>query len=199
MTLDMKEIERSAYMTLSEDGLVDIVIGFVFLAWGILLVVGPVGLIGVLGPVAIGLWYLGKRFLTIPRIGMIKPNQKMETKMKGLSVLLLAFGAIALVGVLLLIFGGGGTRVTDHPLGILGLVIAAGVCMVAYLLNATRLYVYAVLLFIAFFIGENLAKNITTMDTFAVAVILASSLILLSGIVMLTRFLRKYPLPMMET
>lgn len=49
--LDVKEIERRAYMSYSEDGLVDIAIGFVFLGWGVLLVDKLPGLIALLGPV----------------------------------------------------------------------------------------------------------------------------------------------------
>ena len=41
LDLDMNEIERKVYMVYNEDGLVDIALGFVFLAWGVLLAVGP--------------------------------------------------------------------------------------------------------------------------------------------------------------
>ena len=75
--LNMKEIERRAYMSYHEDGLIDIAIGFVILSWGILLVFEPKGLIALLGPIAFTIWYFGKRFITIPRIGVIDPSQKM--------------------------------------------------------------------------------------------------------------------------
>jgi hypothetical protein len=77
-------------------------------------------------------------------------------------------------------------------------VIAAGVSLLAYLLNAARLYAYAVLLFVAFAGGEILSASITTFDAFAFSVILAGALILLSGLVVLVRFMRRYPLPTME-
>jgi hypothetical protein len=195
--LDMKEIERKAYLSYSEDGLVDIAIGMVILLWGVFLIVEPSGLIGLLGLLAFAIWYLGKRFITIPRIGMIKPSQKMERRFKNLGIFLVILGAIAFGGILT-------GRIIGYPfssgysLGILGLVLAGGISVLAYLLNAARLYVYAVLLFVAFAGGEILSANITTFEAFALSVILGGAIILFSGLVVLLRFLRKYPLPTME-
>jgi hypothetical protein len=195
--LDMKEIERKTYMSYSEDGLVDIAIGFAILFWGVLLVIEPSGLIALIGPLAFAIWYLGKRFITIPRIGRIQPSQKMERKMRTLTIFLLVLGLIALGGILIGRIIGYAFS-SGYSLGILGLVIAAGVSLLAYLLNAARLYAYAVLLFIAFAGGEILSASITTFDAFAFSVILAGALILVSGLVVLVRFVRKYPLPAME-
>ena len=197
MTLDMKEIERQAYMTLSEDGIVDIAIGCVFLGWGLLLSGGPAGLIGLLVPLAFGIWYLGKRTLTVPRVGLVIPSQKMETKLRNYATLLLAMGIILLAGVVIWQVSGSGSF-REHALGFLGLVIAVGISIAAFLLGAKRLYAYAVLLFVAFAVGEALNPGIPAMDTFLVSVILASILIILSGMVVLIRFLRKYPLPVKE-
>jgi hypothetical protein len=77
-------------------------------------------------------------------------------------------------------------------------VIAAGVSVLAYLVNASRLYAYAFLLFAAFTGGEILSQTITTIDAFALSVIIAGALILFSGLVVLVRFVRKYPVPTME-
>ena len=195
--LDMKEIERKAYMSYSEDGLVDIAIGTVILLWGVFLVVEPSGLISLLGPLALAIWYLGKRFITIPRIGMIQPSQKMDRKMRNLAIFLLILGGIALGGILTGRIVGYAFS-SGYALGILGLVLAGGISVLAYLLNTTRLYAYAVLLFIAFAGGETISASITTFDAFAFSVILAGALILLSGLAVLVRFLRKYPLPEME-
>jgi hypothetical protein len=195
--LNMKEIERKAYLSYSEDGLVDIAIGMVILLWGVFLVVEPSGLIALLGPLALAIWYLGKRFITIPRTGRIQPSQKMERKMRNLAIFLLVLGFIVFGGILTgMIIGF--TSSSSYSLGILGLVIAAGVSLLAYLLNAARLYAYAVLLFAAFAGGEILSASITTFDAFAFSVILAGALILLSGLVVLIRFMRRYPLPTME-
>ncbi len=184
-------------MSYSEDGLVDIAIGFVFLGWGVLLVDKLPGLFALLGPIAWAIWHLGKRFLTVPRIGIIEPSQKMENRMRNLSITLLILGLTALAGALLAV-GRGGSFLADYSLAILGLVFAAGICLVAFLLAANRLYAYAMMLFVAFAGGQALNEVVSTLDTFVLSVIAAGALVLFSGLVVLVRFLRKYPLPATE-
>ncbi|UCD99528.1 MAG: hypothetical protein JSV42_02015 [Chloroflexota bacterium] len=196
--LDIKEIERQVYMSYSEDGLVDIAIGVVMATWGTMLLMEPSGLIGLIALLGMGIWYFGKRFITVPRAGVIKPGLKMERRMRNLTILLLVLGLLALVGILMSRILGSSFS-ADHPLGILGLVIASGVCLLAYLLNTVRLYAYAVILFIAFVGGEILAGTITTFDAFAISVIIAGVVILLSGLFILIRFLRRYPRTELES
>ena len=195
--LDMKEIERQVFLSYSEDGLVDIAIGVVITAWGLMLTQEPTGLIGLLGLLGMGIWYIGKRIITIPRIGVIEPSPRMERRLTNLAVFLILLGLVAFAGILLS-RATGSTMISDYSLGILGLVLAAGVAFLAYLLNAARLYIYAVILFVSFAGGEILAKTVTTFDAFALSVILGGGLIMLSGIVVLVRFMRKYPRPQME-
>jgi len=195
--LDMKEIERQVYLSYSEDGLVDIAIGVVITAWGLMLTQEPTGLIGLIGLLGMGIWYIGKRTITIPRIGVIEPSPKMERRLTNLAVFLIVLGLVVFVGILLS-RAVGSSMISDYSLGILGLVLAAPVALLAYLLNASRMYIYSVILFISFAGGEILAKSITAFDAFALSVILGGGLILLSGIVVLLRFIRKYPRPQME-
>jgi hypothetical protein len=195
--LDMKEIERQVYLSYSEDGLVDIAIGVVIMVWGVMLLFEPTGLIGLLGILGMGIWYLGKRFITIPRTGMIQPGRKIQRRLTNLAIFMLILGLIAFLGILISRMVGS-AFILDHPLGILGLVLAAGVALLAYLLNASRLYFYAAILFIAFAGGEILAGTITTFDAFALSVTIAGGLILLSGVIILLRFVRKYPRPAIE-
>ena len=196
--LDMKEIERQVYLSYSEDGLVDIAIGSVIMVWGLMLLGEPTGLIGLLGLVGLGIWYLGKRFITIPRIGTFKPGPKTERRLTYLAIFQVLLGLIAFLGILAS-RAFGSTFATDHPLGILGLVIASGVALLAYLLNATRIYIYALVLFVAFAGGEILAGTVTRFDVFAASVIVGGGLILISGLIVLLRFVRKYPRPVLET
>jgi hypothetical protein len=195
--LDMKEIERQVYMFYHEDGLIDIAIGFVFLGWGLMLAIAPTGLIGLLGLGAVAIWYLGKRYLTIPRVGVIEPGRSIRNRLDGLAVFLLLLGLAAFVGILVAVLGED-DFLANHSLGLLGLVIALGIGVGGYVLRANRLYAYAVLLFVAFAGGEALNSTVTSFDAFILSVILAGSVILFSGLVVLARFLRKYPLPAIE-
>ena len=195
--IDMKEIERQVYLSYSEDGLVDIAIGVVITSWGLMLTQEPTGLIGLLALLGLGIWYFGKRLITIPRIGVIEPGSKMERRLTSLSVFLVVLGLVVL-GAILLSRAVGSFVISDYSLAILGLVLAAGVALLAYLLNATRIYGYAVILFVSFAGGEILAKSITTFDAFALSVIIGGGLILVSGLIVLARFMRKYPRQQME-
>jgi hypothetical protein len=195
--VDMKEIERQVYLSYTEDGLVDIAIGAVIMVWGLMLLGEPSGMIGLLGIFGLGIWYLGKRFITIPRIGTFQPGPKIERRLTNLAIFLVVLGLIAFLGILVSRTMGS-VFVSDHPLGILGLVIAAGVALLAYLLNAARIYFYALILFIAFAGGEILVGTTNRLDIFAASVIVGGGLILISGLIVLLRFMRKYPRPRLE-
>ena len=195
--LDMKEIEREVYLSYSEDGLVDIAIGLVIMTWGITLLGEPSGLIGLLGILGLVVWYLGKRFITIPRIGTFQPGPKIERRLTNLAIFLVILGLISFLGILVS-RASGSLFIADHPLAILGLVLAVGVALLAYLLNTTRFYVYALILFVAFAGGEILAGTVTRFDVFAASVIVGGGLILISGLTILLRFLRKYPRQQLE-
>jgi hypothetical protein len=197
MSIDMSEIERKVFMVYNEDGLVDIALGFVFLGWGVLLVVGPPFLITLLGPIALGIWYFGNRLIAAPRVGLIEPGEKMANRNRNLAVALLFLGVLAFVGILIGVLGGS-SALDEYALGLVGLVAAGGVCVLAYLLQANRLYAYAALLFVAFAGGVALAERITVVDAFLVSIIVAGALIIVSGLVVLARFLRRYPLPVEE-
>lgn len=194
LDLDLKEIERKVYMSYSEDGLIDIAIGLVFLAWGISLVIGPSGLIGILPLLGLAVWYLGKRYLTVPRIGMIVPNQKFENRTRNLTLFLLILGMLVLTVAIIGIANKGNLLVV-YSLVLLGLVVAGGICVIALLLKANRLFIYAIALFVAFAGGDILDRYAADVDAFAASIILVSTLILLAGFVVLARFLRQYPLP----
>ncbi|MCJ7718149.1 MAG: hypothetical protein MUO54_16740, partial [Anaerolineales bacterium] len=65
-------------------------------------------------------------------------------------------------------------------------------------MQANRLYVYAMLVFLAMTIGEILESFVVSVDPFLIAVILAGGMILLAGFIVLTRFLNKYPIVSMD-
>ena len=195
--LNMKEIERQVYLSYSEDGLVDIAIGSVITTWGLMLTQKPTGLIGLIGLLGLGIWYIGKRLITIPRIGVIDPHPKMERRLTNLAIFLVVLGLLVFAGVVLTL-SNGSSLISDFSLTIVGLVIAGGVALLAYMLNASRIYIYSIVLFASFAAGELLTRSITSFDAFALSVIIGGGLILLSGLIVLVRFMRKYPRQQLE-
>lgn len=194
LDLNMKEIERKIYMVYHEDGLVDIAIGLVFLGWAAILAFGPPFLIVLLGPVTLLIYYFGKRDISVPRVGIIEPGRKIANRMRSLTMALIGLGLMALVTVLLQSQLGLGA-LEDYSLAFVGLIVAIGVCLLGFLLQADRLYVYAALLFVAFALGEALTNSAIAVDTFLLSVSIAGLIIFISGLLVLFRFIRRYPLP----
>ena len=87
---------------------------------------------------------------------------------------------------------------SQHPLTLFGLVLAVAISSLAVILKATRFYYYGLLVFLAMAVGELLSATITAVDPYLVAVIGAGAIILSSGIIILARFLRKYPVISLE-
>ena len=191
-SINLKEIKRQIYLYYSEDGLADVAIGLVIFGFGVLLLVDLPAMIGLLGPISFMVWYFGKQSLVIPRVGSIQLDQEMKKRFSGFAINLIIIG----VGVFLLyLFSGNSSTslLTDYSLALFGLVSALAISSLGYILQTNRMYAYALLVFLAMAIGEILGRSIVAVDPFLVSVILAGGIILLTGIIVLARFLNKYP------
>jgi hypothetical protein len=83
----------------------------------------------------------------------------------------------------------------DYFLAAFGGVLALLVTAAAYVVGVWRYYIYAVLTFVAYAVANILRPD----DMEGVPIIVAGGIILISGVIILTRFLRKYPIPPQET
>lgn len=190
--LNMKQIRNDLYRSYADDGLVDLAIGLVIFGFGTLLLIDVPWLIGVLGLIPLLVWYLGKRYLTSPRLGTFKPSAAMDKKFRGFFICLLTIGLGVLVFFML------GNESTAHPLALFGLVLALGISALGLLMKTNRLYYYAFLVFAAMAFGEALNPSIKNIDIYLLAVIIAGGVILIAGSMVLWRFLRKYPVVLVE-
>lgn len=190
--LNMKEIQNDLYRSYADDGLVDLAIGLVIFGFGTLLLAEIPWLIALLGLIPLLVWYLGKHYLISPRLGTFQPSASMNKRFRGFFVCLLTVG----LGALLFFMPGSG--LAAHPLALLGLVLALGISALGLLMKTNRLYYYAVLVFAAMAFGEALNPSIKESDTYLLAVILAGGVILISGSMVLWRFLRTYPVVSIE-
>ena len=84
------------------------------------------------------------------------------------------------------------TWMKNYFLILFGAMLAAIVGLAAYMVGVTRYYAYAVLVLIAFSVGQ--LFNTST----GLSVAVAGGLILLTGLVLFIHFLRKYPKPAEE-
>ena len=215
--IDLKELERRAFRSTFQDGLWDIFLGLLLLEMAIGTIAG--GLLGdadmspaslvrimlIIVPwpflVLIAFW-AGKKFITTPRIGLVKFGPQRKARMKNVR-------AVLFVSVLLLVIvfvWGLGARGSGLPEWIRGIPLPLFVWPVqtivvfglaAYFLDIPRFYAYGVLYGLPLPLGVALAKNtdLTGLSSMATTFGVAVGIMVLIGVILLVRFLRQYPAP----
>ena len=209
-SLNLKELERLAFRRTYQDGLWDIYLGGMFASFAAFaftvfpggetesLTPLPYTLIGV---VLSGLvFFLGKKYITLPRIGLVNFSPARQKRKRDL---LLALAVIVAVQVLFVLFQFSylqfpAAREWLEP--ILGqadnsrlmvavvavIFVAPGMLLIAYMLDIPRGYYHAVVMALAVFLMIMLDQ--------AWWMILGGVLILLPGVILFARFLQRYPL-----
>jgi hypothetical protein len=185
-SLDLKAMERKAWKSYYQDGMWDIFMGLMMIAMGVDLLTqeGP-AFYALMGVTALSPFFI-KRFITMPRLGYVKFGPMRRTRNK-LVMAVIAFSI--LIGI------GGFVAYTigaEPPSGVFPaiavFVIFAVFALMAYLLEFPRLYGYAM----AFSLSIGLA--ITIEDFVPMVLFLTFGGIgLVIGLVMMARFVRRYP------
>ena len=186
---DVKAVERRVYLSYHHDGLIDIFIGMVFLSFGIVTITGKTAFAGLCWMPSLLIVPM-KRWITVPRLGAVQISRSgkvwiakalMVTLSTGVLFLFIAAGLFHAGGVygwmrryFFLLFG---ASLAVIPL-------AGGVA-----LGIRRFFAYAAALLAGFAMANFSRGSIP-----AVFIVLGSILIL-TGLAVLIRFLRRYPLP----
>lgn len=190
--IDLEKIEKKLYLSYHQDGLWDIFLGLSFVTIGFLfyfhiesyLIIIPAGFLVPL--------MLIKRAFAISRLGYVVFSKKRQAKEKNkyLSMLVLSVFSF-LSGILALIAASSGRAFYDFldslPLHPIALFIAIVICAVLAIFGIWRFAGYALLIIFLFFIGNRTGDQIIGPS------ILTGMIISIIGIVMLIRFMRKYP------
>ena len=190
--VNLKKIERKAYLSYHRDGLWDIFFGIFFLGMGIFMFFNTVylmgGLIAGLVPVAI----IIKKWFTTSRLGYVKFTSQRQTQEKKSRVkLTIILSLTAILGLVnFMAFSGKAEWQTwIRNLGIIpfGFVLSLVLGAVGFLFEIKRFVLYAGLI-LAVFIAGHLT------NTYPPAYfILPGIIFLIVGLIMLIRFLHKYP------
>ncbi len=209
-TIDLKELERRAYRSFFRDGLWDLYLGTILLALGVGVTISNAGVTwGYLFPdlhvVTLALYVVsmvilvgGKKLITVPRMGTARFAAPRRRRL-GKSAVMLALGAAAgLVAFLVLANDqipaawrawptSGAILFSANALIVLG--------ALAYFLDFSRLYTYAVLWALALPLSEGLVRygGLSRIVAFMVGFCGLSGIMLVTGAVLLVRFLRTYP------
>ncbi len=184
--VNLKNIERRAYLTYFQDGLWDTIIGIFLLAWGIGILTDTAGLTGIWVIAAYWIiWGLKKR-LTYPRIGYAKVAREKRT-LSWLAIAGVVTLLIAIIAYFLVSSGGTLAFLKGYFMLLFGVINAAVVGAIAYWWQVNRWYAYAVLILLG-------VSSYQWLDfSLPFSFIIPGSVIILSGLVILIRFLRKYP------
>jgi hypothetical protein len=194
---NLKEIERRAYMSYHQDGLLDIFVGVFILGFGvgvfmdIMLEFGfgsimPAILIAVILPV----WVAAKRKITMPRTGFVKFGTRGSNKLFAIFLGLMVAGLGVFFAFTL--FQGGQSPWLDvifqNGLIIMGIGSLAVCILFGYSMGLKRLYAYGLLALIVLAIGQ------FTGIFFAYLLVALGTTVLATGCALLIAFVRKYPL-----
>jgi hypothetical protein len=156
-------------------------------------------LAGAFAAISTPIYAQAKKQITVPRLGYVKFAPSRTAKTKKTMLLLVIAGVLAFIpGVLLFITTESGILSPIQLLleygmiviGVAGMVLLA---VVAYISEIRRLYAYSALFFAIFTGGYFLSIP------FFYHLMTLGAIIMLSGVYLLIRFLREYPLPVGET
>ena len=203
---NLKELERQAFRSTYQDGLWDIYYGLIVVSMALFMSRPETGytwvnivLMTVVFAVTYGLFRAGKKFITAPRLGNVVFGEIRKQKKRTMSVVL---GVLIFIQVILLLLTALGLfyspmiRVFEQFAGgrnellfvsLLGAVIVCtGMSITAFFSDFLRGYYIAFLMALAVFLMLFYKQPVFP--------VIIGTLIILPGIMLLIRFLRKYPL-----
>lgn len=185
--INLKEIERKAWTSYFEDGFWDIFMGLLMLTTGIRSLTDNVWFtLGILAALLISV--IGKKLITIPRIGRVKFGPARKVKQKKLAAVLIISVLVTLALLLLPHSGLALPKISISPIMAIWIAVIFG--LLAYYMDFGRLYAYGLLFAISEVLWGLFGKPIGP-----IAHTVSGIVILFIGLVLLTRFLHKYPLP----
>ncbi|MBN2030623.1 hypothetical protein JW824_10300 [bacterium] len=198
--IHLKEIEKRAFRSTFQDGLWDIFLGVLLLnlsifPWLTEEYMSPFSIVIVSLTITIVVFIgflLGKRYLTVLRIGILRVGSDRKSKLKKLHVVLI----VSVAGTTALLFF---TRYLNQfsripiPFLIFGIQAIIVFSIGAYLLSIDRLYLYGIFFAFPLPTGYALAKAQYSIFELIIVAAIPSLIMIIIGIVFFTKFLLNYP------
>jgi hypothetical protein len=191
--IDLKSIERKVYTSYHQDGILDILIAIFILSVAVWIIIDMAWFGWMFYLIAVSVYAGAKRAITVPRIGFVKFPQQRYKKMVWVAV---SFGVfLSVLGLVAFMQTAGGSPPAwlvfafENYMIVIELFVAALFCFVGYTFRARRMYAYALLTSITFGIGYFMSYPLYYY------IVLIGTLILLTGLTLLIRFVRRYPVP----
>ena len=209
--LDLKALERKAFSSTYQDGLWDITLGLIVIGMAIFVYrpeqgYGALNIIWMMVTCLVAnliLW-VGKRFITVPRIGQVRFGEIRRKKALTLAIILAVFVLVQGGVVLLTALGwrnpelgakissilnaGNMERLAVATVG--SLFVGPPFILIAYFSDFLRRYYIAILMALAVFLMILFNQPIYPL--------ILGGLILVPGLVLFVQFLHQHPLPSQE-
>jgi len=191
MTRELKVLERRMANRYMEDGFWDMYLGLMALAFGLTILLDISYLTGIVVAIGFALQRVGKSLVTFPRIGYIKLR---HARKRNLASILSGVLMLGLMVFVLFIVGDENpikTFVFQNMLIIMAVIWGGAIALAGFSLGVKRYYLYALLVFSAVIASDlvgNLGINLT----------ISGTLIILTGVIVMVRFIQKYPIVMQQ-
>ncbi len=196
----LREVERRTYMSYHQDGLLDIFVGVFILSFGFGILLMTVTefstwfvIPAIFPAIMVPIWVSAKKQITMPRIGYVK------FRIAGANRLMAVFLGLMVAGLgVFMVFSFSSSQawaltlrnlIVSNGMIIIGISAAAISSLFAYTMGLKRLYAYGILTLVLF-----LAGHFITIP-FGYFLLTIGLVIIINGFVLLTQFIRKYPLP----
>ncbi len=194
---NLKEIERRAYMSYHQDGLLDIFAGVYVLGFGLGILMDTiwgfsfgVAMPAVLVATVLPIWVAAKRRITMPRIGFVKFGSQGTNKLMAIYIGMFIAGLGTFFAYM--VFQGGQSPWIDvifqNGLIVVGFGSLAVCALFGYSMGLKRIYAYGLLALIALVIGH------FTGIFFAYIFSALGITVMAAGFALLIGFVNKYPL-----
>lgn len=201
--VNLKRLERKAWRSTFQDGILDIGLGMMVLAFAFAPSLSTIGIprpwnILILAVPAFLVSTMGKRLITIPRMGQVKFGPKRKSTQRQLLVIfIVAFLATVILVILTIrgVFLGQSVNGMSGValMSIIGLVTITFMGVVAYMKGFPRLFLIGVLIGCSVPAAELLYGVVGAPLDNLIAYGTAGGIVMLTGLVLLVRFLRAYP------
>lgn len=205
--LNLKELERKAFRSTYQDGLWDIYLGLIVACMGLFITrpeegYGPWNLVWMTATFLVSymLFWMGKRYITVPRLGQVTYGPARKKKGTTMAVVL---GIIILLQIAFVLFTVGGWLNPDLGAKISAILPGGDIERLAVSAVAS-LFLGLPMLLVVYFMDFPRGLYIVVLMALAVFLmiyvnqplypLLLGLLIILPGVALLIRFLRKYPL-----
>ena len=196
---NLKEIERKAYTSYHQDGLLDIFAALYILGFGIGIFMDVLwdfsfGVIlpGILVAVVLPLWIAAKRKITMPRIGYVNFGTRGANKLTAVFLGLMVAGLGAFFAFTMATSQEGLRQwldlIVQNGMLVVGFGTLAICALFGYSMGLKRLYAYGLLAAIALVTGHFVGIF------FAYILMALGATVMIAGFALLINFVRKYPL-----